>query len=165
MKQDKNLIVTFLSATTEKKTVKKYADSAFFYAQQFAMKKLDITDLPKTRANTTEVKSDTGIITVEGTTLKELFSADVKPISAKLAKFSPEEISQMKLDIRERSNEADSDAVTKVAKTFGVDVKKYAHLKNAGLIKMNIVNSLLGAIVRQLKHSEITLEDATAISF
>lgn len=65
-----------------------------------------------------------------------------KPKVVATAEFRP--------TLRERINGLDGQALVRVAKSFGVDIKRYSKLA-PGLAKMSISNSILGSAVQQVQ--------------
>lgn len=73
----------------------------------------------------------------------------------------PEEVADVRQEVKKRLNEipsSDMKKLSKIAKHFDVDISKYQHLQ-AGLYKMNSINSIAGAVSRLLKGKKTSEDD------
>lgn len=72
-----------------------------------------------------------------------------------VVEFTDDEMSKIKLDLRESLKALDIKKITALCKTHKVDTSKYKNL-TGGLLRMNYVNSLIGVAARGLRSGQFT---------
>lgn len=79
--------------------------------------------------------------------------APAKAEKAKKVEFSPEELSEIKADVREYLKPLETKDLEKKCKENGVDISAYKNM-GGGLQRMNMINSLVGVVSRGLRAGE-----------